>query len=433
MKHKKFRQFSESSYSVNPEPVTSLATAPSTSSSAETSRTPVPPQRVRLTSLDALRGFDLFLLVGLARIYPQLLEPLKNHFSNTEIWDKLGYQFCSHSDWTGFTLHDLIMPLFIFMSGATICFSMAKYKKSDTNPNPSRVRFCFRLVRRIVLLWIFGMIAQGNLLALRWQGLRLYSNTLQAIAAGYLIATACYFLLNKKWTVVVAVLLMLIFWGVMLIGNAGYAKYDNMAEVIDRTVLGRWMDGVSFNDDGTWAFSDNYHYTWILSSLTFGVTAISGLLGGMMIKFRHDSGKSGHLTSLYLIVIGSLCAAAGWFWGKVPVNLFCACPLIKHIWTPSMVLYSSGISYMLLGLFHEIYDVFHLPLLKTFFVVIGMNSILVYMLPNFVDFPQIARNFVWGLEHHIGEWYAPLVAFLGFAFTWFFLWALYRSKKFLRL
>ncbi len=389
MKHGKFRRVDENSFSINPVPVTSDPPAPSKPA-------PPLPQKVRLTSLDALRGFDLFLLFALSSIYGQFLVPLKTYLPKfDQVWDKLAYQFCEHSDWTGFTLHDLIMPLFVFMSGTTICLSMAKYKKSENNPSPSRIRFWLRLTRRLVLLWICGMIAQGNLLAFQWQGLRFYSNTLQAIAAGYLIATACYFLLNKKWTAVVAVLLMLIFWGVMLIGSGGYEKWNNMAEVIDRTVLGRWMDGVTFDADGNWSFSEGYHYTWILSSLTFGATAISGLLGGQIIKGRHDAGKSGHLTSLLLIAIGAVCAAAGWFWGKVPENLFCCCPLIKHLWTPSMVLFASGISYILLGLFHEIYDVLKLPVLKTFFVVIGMNSILIYMLPYFVDFPGIAKRFVW--------------------------------------
>lgn len=430
MKHKKIRRFEENSYSINPVPVQNEPDPiPSRSGSVSTPALP----KVRLASLDALRGLDLFLLVGLAKIYPTLTALLNRFFSKTDIWGKLNDQFCSHSDWTGFTVHDLIMPLFIFMSGATICFSMAKYRRSEENPNPSRTRFWLRFTRRILLLWIFGMIAQGNLLALKWEGLRLYSNTLQAIAAGYMIATACYFFLNKKWTAVAAVLLMAAFWGVMLIGHHGYVKWDNMAEVIDRKVLGRWMDGVTFGTGGEWSFNQNYHYTWILSSLTFGVTAISGLLGGQIIKTRRDAEKSGHLTSLILIAIGGAAAAAGWFWGKVPENMIWCCPLIKHLWTPSMVLFSSGICYMLLGLFHEVYDVLRLPLLKTFFAVIGMNSILVYMLPNFVDFPGIARNFVWGLEHHIGNWYPPLVAILGFTFTWFFLYALYKSKTFLRL
>ena len=399
-----------------------------------------PLQKTRVISLDALRGFDLFLLCGFTGIYGKLMYgPLSKFTEGSPFWKTLNHQICEHSDWEGFTLHDLTMPLFIFMSGVTICYSMAKYKKSSENPNPSKFRFWFRLIRRILLLWIFGMIAQGNLLNLKWEGLRLYSNTLQAIAAGYLFAVACYFLVKKWGQAVVAIILMVIFWGAMTwikagdCGSGSFDKWTNLAEWIDRTVLGRWMDGVSFIEDGSWTFSENYHYTWILSSLTFGVTAISGLIGGEIIKSRTDAGKSGHLTAAILIGIGAICAAAGWYWGKIPQGTFGYCPLIKHIWTPSMVLYSSGLCYILLGLFHEIYDVLHVPLLKTFLLVIGMNSILIYMLPNFIDFYAIAGNIFRGLEHHIGEWFMPLRSILGFTFTWLLLWTLYKHKKFLRL
>lgn len=399
-----------------------------------------PLQRSRVVSLDALRGFDLFLLCGFTGIYGSLMNgPLSKFIEGSKFWETLQYQICEHSDWEGFTLHDLIMPLFMFMSGVTICYSMAKYKKSEQNPTPSRLRFWCRLIRRILLLWIFGMIAQGNLLNLRWQGLRLYSNTLQAIAAGYLIAVACYFLVKKWGQAIVAVVLLFIFWAAMTwikagdCGGGSFDKWTNLAEWIDRTVLGRWMDGVSFADDGTWSFSENYHYTWILSSLTFGVTAISGLIGGEIIKSRTDAGKSGHLTSLILMMLGAICSVAGWYWGKIPQGTFGYCPLIKHLWTPSMVLYASGLSYILLGIFHEIYDVLHIPLLKTFLLVIGTNSILIYMLPHFVNFNAIAANITRGLEHHIGDWHTPLPSILGFAFTWLFLWTLYKHKKFLRL
>ena len=408
---------------------------------APTPKPVVPPlQKTRVISLDALRGFDLFLLCGFTSIYGALMNgPLSRFTEGSKFWETMNYQICEHSDWEGFTLHDLIMPLFMFMSGVTICFSMAKYKKSEENPSPSRFRFWCRLIRRILLLWIFGMIAQGNLLNLRWDGLRLYSHTLQAIAAGYIVAVACYFLMKKWGQVVVAAILMFVFWGAMTwikagdCGGGSFDKWTNLAELIDRTVLGRWMDGVSFADDGSWSFSENYHYTWILSSLTFGVTAILGLIGGEIIKYRSNSEKSGHLTSLILIGIGAICAAAGWYWGMVPEGTFGYCPLIKHLWTPSMTLYSGGVCYILLGVFHEIYDVLHIPLLKTFLLVIGTNSILIYMLPHFVNFTAIAGNITHGLEHHIGEWYRPLPPILGFIFTWLFLWTLYKHKKFLRL
>lgn len=394
---------------------------------------PDPPAKKRLVSLDALRGFDLFLLFGLCPIFQASLELLNRFFPNKERWDSLADFVCRHSEWEGFTLYDLIMPLFMFMSGVTICYSMAKYKKSESNPNPSRGRFWCRLVRRVLLLWIFGMIAQGNLLDFRWEGMRLYSNTLQAIAAGYVIAVACYFLFNKWGTLAAAFLLMLAYWLAMTFSGKGFEPGTNLAEVIDRTVLGRWMDGVSFQSDGTWSFSEEYHYTWILSTLTFGATAISGLLGGQFIRWRTETGKSGHLTALFLVAIGVLCAVTGWFWGKVPQGVFGYCPLIKHLWTPSMVLYASGISYILLGIFHEVYDVLRFPLFKTFLLVIGMNSIVTYMLPYFVDFQAIAGKFLGGLEHHIGVWYAPLLALTGFGLTWWFLWLLYKNKTFLRL
>ena len=112
-----------------------------------------PLQRSRVVSLDALRGFDLFLLCGFTGIYGSLMNgPLSKFIEGSKFWETLQYQICEHSDWEGFTLHDLIMPLFMFMSGVTICYSMAKYKKSEQNPTPSRLRFWCRLIRRILLL-----------------------------------------------------------------------------------------------------------------------------------------------------------------------------------------------------------------------------------------------------------------------------------------
>lgn len=413
-------------------------------SNSETVVPKAPLPKGRVASLDALRGFDLFLLFGLGSIFCSFVDgPFKEYCHDSKFWETLKYQICSHSDWTGFTLHDLIMPLFMFMAGVTIPYSMAKFKKSESNPNPSYGKFWLRLTRRIILLWIFGMIAQGNLLQLKWEGLRLYSNTLQAIAAGYLVAVACFFFAGKIGQTVIAFVLMFIFWASMTwikVGDCGggsFEEWNNLAEWIDRAVLGRWMDGVSFNEDGTFQFAHWYHYTWILSSLTFAATTISGLLAGEIIKTRTESTKklpdSGHTTSLILFGIGAISALVGWFWGKVPEGYFCYCPLIKHLWTPSMVLYASGLSFMLLGLFHEVYDVLHLPYLKTFFVVIGTNSILLYMLPHFIDFRAITKNLIFGLEHHIGTWYAPVLSICSFGATWLFLWVLYKNKKFLRL
>lgn len=403
---------------------------------------PLPKLKKRVVSLDALRGFDLFLLCGLTGIFQSLMTgPFRETLDGSKFWQEMMRQ-CGHVEWEGFTLHDLIMPLFMFMAGVTIPYSMARFRKSE-NPNASKTKLILRLARRMALLWIFGMMVQGNLLQLKWEGLRLYSNTLQAIAAGYIIAVILYFVTGKIGQTIAALILMFGFWAAMAwikvgdFGGGSYAEETNLAEWIDRAVLGRWRDGVSFGEDGTWAFSDGYRYTWILSSLTFGATAISGAIAGAIIKTRstlEEAGKSGHVTSLILMAIGALLTVIGWGWGKVPEGVFGYCPIVKHIWTPSMVFLASGWSFLLLGFFYEIYDVLHLPIFKTFLVVIGMNSIVIYLIHNlFRNFKGDVERVIFGLEHHIGVWYNPVRAMAAFAVVWFILWVMYRNKKFLRL
>ena len=109
----------------------------------------------RLESLDVLRGFDLFMLVG--------LEVALHHLSsavNTPTFDSFMWCF-SHVEWEGFSPWDLVMPLFMFMSGITIPFALSRYKDAQ-----DRSLVYKRIFKRVVLLWIFGMMCQGNLLAL---------------------------------------------------------------------------------------------------------------------------------------------------------------------------------------------------------------------------------------------------------------------------
>ena len=138
-------------------------------------------QKERLVSLDILRGLDLFFLVGLERVMYSLSSAIDADGFRTFMWN------FSHVDWQGFSPWDLVMPLFLFMSGVSIPFSMSRYKNgSDRN------KLVYRLFKRVVLLWIFGMMCQGNLLGLNPSSIYLYSNTLQSIAVGYLFTAIFY-------------------------------------------------------------------------------------------------------------------------------------------------------------------------------------------------------------------------------------------------
>src|SRR5437667_7224648 len=139
----------------------------------------------RIGSIDALRGFDMFWIMG-----PELGHWLVLSFAalilggkeNVPKW--LAYQL-NHPSWTGFSAWDMIMPLFLFIVGVAMPFSIGRRIEGGA----ARSSIYFKALRRVVILWILGMISQGNLLDFRLDHLRLFSNTLQSIAAGYLIAT----------------------------------------------------------------------------------------------------------------------------------------------------------------------------------------------------------------------------------------------------
>lgn len=232
----------------------------------------------RLESLDALRGFDLFFLVALGPLAHSLARAADVGWLNDCMWA------FNHVQWEGFSPWDLIMPLFLFMSGASMPFALSRFKGVSDKKTLFR-----RLGKRILLLWIFGMMCQGNLLGFDPDRIYLYSNTLQSIAAGYLITAVLFLYTSRRTQIGVAVALLLVYWAAMQFitigsyGGGNYTPEGNLAEWIDRTVLGRFRDGAKVVD-GEVVFAPWYHYTWILSTLNFGVTVLTGLFAGYIAK-----------------------------------------------------------------------------------------------------------------------------------------------------
>ena len=158
-------------------------------------------------------------------------------------------------------------------------------------------------------------------------------------------------------------------------GGGSYTPDSNLAEWIDRTVLGRFRDGATV-ENGEVIFATWYRYTWILSSLNFGVTVLTGLFAGYILKNKLYSER---LKLRMLFGIGLGMVIAGWLWG---IEL----PVIKKLWTSSMVLVSSGYCFLLMGLFYYWIDYKGHRKYTTWLKVYGMNSILAYMLTNVVSF-----------------------------------------------
>ena len=371
----------------------------------------------RLESLDVLRGFDLFCLVALGKIVHKLSEA-----TQAPVFDSILPCF-NHVHWEGFSSWDLVMPLFMFMSGITIPFALSRYKESSDKSLVYK-----RIAKRVILLWIFGMMCQGNLLALDPNRIYLYSNTLQAIAMGYLISALFFLHIKIRTQIIGAIILLLGYWMMMefiVIGNYGSGNYSpdgNLAEWIDRVVLGRFRDGASLVN-GEVVFSEGYRYTWILSSLTFGVTAMSGTFAGYILKYKEWMPQK-KLT--YLFIIGASMVAMGWIWGIWH-------PVIKKIWTSSMVLVSSGYCFLLMALFYYIIDYKGYRKYTGWLKVYGMNSIMAYMLSQCINFTSVSQSIFRGLEQYIGSYYPLLITLSNIAIIYTILWWMYKKKIFLRV
>jgi len=320
------------------------------------------------------------------------------------------YQQMHHVDWEGFRFVDLIMPLFLFIVGAAMPFSFNKrIKRGDSTAKLYR-----HIIVRFIILFVLGMVAQGRLLEFDLSRLRIFSNTLQAIAVGYLIAAILLLHLKIRGQIVVTGILLLLFWALMAWvpipehGAGIIAPHANLAIWLDHQILGQFQDGTT--------------YSWLLSSLTFGCTTMLGVFAGQLLR----SNRSQKERVLILLAAGVGTLLLGWIWGI-------AFPIVKHLWTSSFVLYSGGICYLLLALFYLVIDVLGYRKWAFVFTVIGMNAIAVYMVTRLFDFRVVADILVAGLADWMGNWYEFTQGLVAFAIIWLILWWMYRKKSFIKI
>ena len=208
---------------------------------------------------------------------------------------------------------------------------------------------------------------------------------------------------------------MLLFWVLLAFvpvpgHGAGIFKPDvNFAIYVEELVMGPF-------------FSAGSGYSWVLSSITFTATVMLGVLAGHLLR----SEKTELAKFFWLFALGIGCLLLGMVWS----NWF---PVIKRLWTSSMVLLAGGWSYLLLALFYLVIDVWGFKKWAFGFVVIGMNAIAVYMSIQLFNFRQIGNIFVGGLSDRLGDWNSLVQAIAAFAVIWLILYWMYRKKTFIKI
>jgi predicted acyltransferase len=390
-------------------------------------------------SLDALRGFDMFWIVGADSLVQALAamraNPVTSFFA-TQL---------DHVEWDGFRFYDLIFPLFVFMVGASLVFSLSR-----TLEQHGRTEALKRIVRRSVLLFLIALIYSGGF-AREWPDIRLLG-VLNRIALAYFFASIAFCYLRTRGLIALCASLLIVYWALMTFVPIRDIQLEksNLARLAEQTgttnamtlflnttnrVTGHFEKGFNLANhlDFQYLPGKKWDTYWdpegLLSTLPAIATCLLGVFAGLLLRSPTIAARK---KVIYLFAAGALSVVAGFLWGL-------QFPVIKKIWTSSYVLVAGGYSAMLVGLFYLIVDVWKYRRWCQPFVWVGMNSITIYMANNIIGFERLAQRFVGGnfknfLDTHImqglGELAIACVALgIGFALVYF----LYRKKIFLRL
>ncbi len=357
----------------------------------------------RLLSLDALRGFDMVWIIGGQEIIKGLAQVFPGRLSEIAVGQ------LEHVRWQGLHFYDVIWPLFMFMVGVSLSFSLAKRKLSGA----SHQSLYLHALKRALILFVLGMMAQGNLLQFDLATLHPCYSVLHGIAAGYLIATVVVLCLGPRGQAIATAAFLILYWILLItipvpgVGRGVLTPTGNAATYIDHLVLGRF------------AYGEN---TWFLSYLGFAASVLIGALAGNLLRSsRSAKGKCLILSAggVGMVILGLIWSL--WF------------PIIKLLWTSSFVLVTGGISCLLLAAFYLTIDVRGYRKWAFGFVVIGVNALAVYMATMLFDFRKIGNIFVGHLVPRIGRFGSLLEATAAFAIIWLVLYWMYRTKSFVKV
>jgi predicted acyltransferase len=361
----------------------------------------------RLRSIDALRGFDMLWIIGLAELFHQLAKVVDAG------WLRVLNGQLEHVEWDGLRAYDLIFPLFMFLSGMAVPYALgAKLERGE-----SRGKLAGGVLKRVALLVLLGIVYNGGL-DLEFETQR-FASVLGQIGIAYGIA-AMVFLFTRTGRARVA-------WcGGILVGiailqllvpvpghGAGVLTPEGIINGwLDRRFLPGRLHGGVFDPEG------------LLCIVSASALTLGGVLAGVQV--RH-AGSPSFSVAGRLLLAGAALLGAGWLCWKLGY------PPIKAAWTTTFNLLAGGICLWLFVLFHLLIDFrpesrWSFPL-----QVVGMNPLTIYLAERILPFGEISAFFLGGIAARSGEWKGVVLACGVLLVGWLLLWFLWRKKVFLRV
>jgi len=368
----------------------------------------------RLYSLDALRGFDMFWIMGADAILYALRDATKSPF-----WNTIANQF-EHPLWNGFHAYDMIFPLFLFMAGVSTPFSVGR----ELEKGKTRTQLLWRVIKRSLILVLLGLIANNGLKIQPIADIR-FPSVLGRIGIAYMFANIIYLYASEIaqmiwfWIFIIGYYVLLKFTSAPGFHPGDLTPEGNFASWVDRTVLPGHLyvsyPGTHINMHDPEGF---------FSTIPAISTGILGILTGTLLKNKKRTQLE---KTLLMAIVGVVFIVLSLLWNlDFPIN--------KNLWSSSFVLLVGGISLLLMSLFYYVVDVLGFKKWTLFFRVIGMNSILIYMSGHFIGWRFTNQAFFGWLGQLLGNPYnAVVLAITLVLIKWLFLYYLYNKKTFLRV
>jgi len=362
----------------------------------------------RLYVLDALRGFDMFWIMGAEEIVHSLYKATEN--------DTVGLfaeQF-THPSWNGFHFYDLIFPLFLFIAGVATPFSIGREMELG-NSNGSMV---FKVVKRAIILVLLGLFVNNGLEIRPLSDIR-FGSVLGRIGLAYMFAAIIYIYSQKQkihiiWfcSLTIGYYLLLKFTSAPGFQMGNLSQAGNFASYMDRVLLpGRLYRG-------------NHDPEGLFSTIPAIATGLLGIIAGNFLK---NNTLSGSTEALRLAVLGCIFVAVALIWDfDFPIN--------KNLWSSSFVMLVGGLSLLLLSLFYFIIDVKGYQKWAFFFKVIGVNSIFIYLSDHFIHWEYTTESLFKWLGQLSGPTFGVVVlTILYVGIKWLTLYLMYLKKIFIKV
>jgi predicted acyltransferase len=361
-------------------------------------------EQERILSVDFFRGLTMFLLIGESTELYSHLQSIQGsgiaHFFGTQL---------SHHEWNGLHFWDLIQPFFMFIVGVAIPFAVANRKKKGDSDR----KILMHALKRSGLLLFFGWALycmEPGRIVFRLQ------NVLAQLSVTYLVA---FLIMNKgfRFQLIFSII-------VLLITDLAYRYFP---------VDGFNHPWVPYENLGAWANNkiEGVEKASIWASINAFPTiahTVWGVMFGQLLK--SNRAVKDKLRIMIIAGLSGLIIGYSLDWLHVT-------PIIKKIATSSFVFASGGWAILALAFSYWLIDVKKIFTATRFFIIVGMNSIFIYLFFS-IGGAEVLRRFFTPFTTSFFSWSGEITAaiiasLLTWAAQWYLCYWLFKNKIFIKI